>query len=138
MKHITRIMGALSVAAMVTGCASASKKEQSAVQTVQSAQERVETTGEYIARAERAMKDFEETLVRLKKDASSSDKIRGKDRYVLALGNFDGRIADTRHQLQELKQANSESWDSYRRRIQSADSNLKDLSTQNQNQKDSE
>jgi len=118
---------AFAATALLGGCASSgSKKEQSAVDTVQSARDSVEKTSAYIQRAEAALKTFEQQLVELRKEAQSSQSLRGRDRFLLSLGSFDGRIADARHELQELKLANTESWDAYKRKIQAADGVLKD------------
>lgn len=116
-------------AATLVGCASTggdSKKEQNAVDTVQSAKESVEKTNQYIQRAENTLKNFEQELAGLRKDAKSSPELRGKDRFLLSLGAFDGRIAESRYELQQLKLANSESWDAYQRRVKAAEGVLKE------------
>ncbi len=113
--------------AVLTGCASGgAKKEQSAVDTVQSARDSVEKTNTFIQRAETTLKQFEQQLGDLRKEAQSSPNLRGRERFLLSLGAFDGRIAEARYELKELKLANTESWDAYQRRIQAADGVLKD------------
>lgn len=112
---------------LLIGCASTkSKKQLSASDSVQSAKERMETTSEYIARAEKTLSEFEAKLKELRKDAASSEKIRGKERFILALGEFDGRLADARHELRGMQLANSQSWEAYQQRVRAADSVLKE------------
>ncbi len=118
---------AFAAIALLGGCASSgSKQSQSAVDTVQSARDSVEKTATYIKRAEDSLKTFEQQLAELRKEAQSSQSLRGRDRFLLSLSSFDGRIADARQQLQEMKLANTESWDAYKRKIQAADGVLKE------------
>lgn len=112
----------------LVGCASqrGAKKEQTAVETVQSAKESVDKTNQYIQRAETTLKSFEASLQDLRKEAQASPELRGRDRFLLSLSAFDGRLADARQQLQELKLANRDSWDAYQRRVKAAEGVLKD------------
>jgi phage-related tail protein len=114
-------------AGVLTGCASGvAKSERSTVQTVQSAKASVDRTNEYIQRAEETLKTFEQSLANLRREAQASPELRGRDRFLLSLGTFDGRLAEARHELQQLKLANAESWEAYQRRVQSAEGVLKE------------
>jgi hypothetical protein len=57
----------------------------------------------------------------LKPQAQASPELRGRDRFLFSLGAFDGRLAEARHELQQLKLANAASWEAYQRSVQSAE-----------------
>ena len=110
---------------LVTGCAS--EKVLSPVESVQGAQDSVDKTNEYITKAEGTITAFEKDLQGLMKDASKSDKMRGKEKFNEALTVMDRRIAESRRELAHLKATNIQSWEAYKGRIDNA---REDMSTE--------
>ncbi len=109
-------------ALLCTSCAS--QKTKTAVETVQDTKQTVDTTNEYINRAETSLTEFQKSLDDMRSDAAKSDKMRGKAKYTAALTKIEGRLREARLDLERLKSANTGSWEVYKSRLDSANDDM--------------
>jgi hypothetical protein len=103
---------------LLAGCAG--QKPLTTVETVQGAQDSVDKTNEYVVRAENTIKEFEKNLQDLRVESAKSDKMRGKTQFNAALIAMDHKIAESKRDLAQLKQSNTESWDTYKAQLNTA------------------
>ena len=105
----------------LSACASTAKNENpSAAARVRDTEKSVQRTDDVIARTEKELTDFENSLAELRKDIKGSKVLRAREKFERTLEDIDLKVKQARLELRELKLANTRAWEQFRAEMNSA------------------
>jgi Skp family chaperone for outer membrane proteins len=115
---------------LLVSCASAPMTPQEKIASV--GRSFVESNKQ-INQADKDLNSFEKNVSELRETALNSKNMRSKSDYDSALSRLENRIAQTRVDLQSLKDANQQGAAEYKRQLESAATEIQQSSNSNQN-----